>query len=91
MRSLIEGAAADAQALHRMLLLLKRSPEQETALQQLLNDQQDKSSGHYHGWLTPEQFGAQFGPSDADIQTVTQWLDVAGVQRRSGQRGTNDD
>jgi subtilase family serine protease len=72
------GAAADAQALHRMLLLLKRSPEQETALQQLLNDQQDKSSGHYHGWLTPEQFGAQFGPSDADIQTVTQWLTSQG-------------
>src|SRR5262249_47146109 len=39
-----QGAAVDAQALHRMLLLLKRSPEQETALQQLLSDQQDKTS-----------------------------------------------
>jgi hypothetical protein len=73
-----QGAAADAQALHRMLLLLRRSPEQELALQQLLNDQQDKSSGHYHGWLSPEQFGAQFGPSDADIQAVTQWLESQG-------------
>ena len=69
-----QGAVADAQALHRMLLLLKRSPEQESALQQLLNDQQDKASGHFHRWLTPEQFGAQFGPTDADIQEITQWL-----------------
>ena len=69
-----EGAVWDAQALHRMLLLLRRSPEQETALQQLLSDQQDKSSGRYQSWLTPEQFGAQFGPADADIQAVTQWL-----------------
>ncbi len=57
-----------------MLLLLQRSPEQETALQQLLSDQQNKSSGSYQSWLTPAQFGAQFGPSDADIQAVTQWL-----------------
>ncbi len=58
----------------RMLLLLQGSPEQELALQQLLSDQQSKSSGRYQGWLTPQQFGAQFGPSDADVQTVTQWL-----------------
>jgi Pro-kumamolisin, activation domain/Bacterial Ig-like domain (group 3) len=69
-----QGAVSDAQVLHRMLLLLQRGPEQEAALQQLLSDQQSKSSGRYQNWLTPEQFGAQFGPSDADIQTVTQWL-----------------
>jgi hypothetical protein len=72
--ALDQGAAADAQALHRMLLLLKRSPEQEAALQELLGDQQDKGSGRYQRWLTPEQFGAQFGPADADVETVTQWL-----------------
>ena len=33
--------------LDRMLLVLKRSPEQETALQRLLDDQQDKSSPRY--------------------------------------------
>lgn len=73
-----QGAVSDAQMLHRMLLLLQRSPEQEAALQQLLGDQQDKSSGRYQSWLAPEQFGAQFGPSDADIQTVTQWLAAQG-------------
>ena len=73
-----QGAVADAQVLHRMLLLLQRSPEQEAALQQLLSDQQGRSSGRFQSWLTPEQFGAQFGPSDADIQAVTQWLTSQG-------------
>ena len=73
-----QGAVSNAQALHRMLLLLQRSPEQEAALQQLLSEQQNRVSGRYQGWLTPEQFGAQFGPSDVDIQAVTQWLGSQG-------------
>jgi hypothetical protein len=73
-----QGPVSDAQPLKRMLLLLQRSPAQETALQQLLEDQQNKSSANYHAWLTPDQFGKQFGPADADIQTVTQWLTSGG-------------
>jgi subtilase family serine protease len=69
-----QGPLSEAQPLKRMLLLLQRSPEQETALQQLLEDQQNKSSANYHAWLTPDKFGKQFGPVDADIRTVTQWL-----------------
>jgi len=68
------GAVADAQPMKRILLLLKRSDEQETALESTLESLQDKSSPLYHQWLTPEQFGAQFGPADADIQAVTDWL-----------------
>jgi pro-kumamolisin-like protein/Big-like domain-containing protein len=60
--------------MERMLLVLKRSPEQESALQKLLDDQQDRSSPRYRQWLTPEQFGQRFGPSDIDIQKVTDWL-----------------
>ena len=60
--------------MDRMLLVLKRSQEQEAALQRLLDDQQDKASPFYRKWLTPEQFGKQFGPPDADIQTVVQWM-----------------
>ena len=74
------GAAPDSLPMERMLLVLKRSPEQERALQALLDAQQDKSSPSYHQWLTPEQFGKQFGPSDQDLQTVTGWLTVHGFQ-----------
>jgi hypothetical protein len=63
-----------------MLLVLKRSTEQETALRQLLDAQQTKSSPNYHMWLTPELFGRQFGPADADIQAVTDWLTSQGFQ-----------
>src|SRR5258708_14997250 len=69
-----QGAVADGQPLNRMLLLLQRSAEEESVLRQLLDDQQSKSSLNYHAWLTPEQFGKQFGTADADIQAVTAWL-----------------
>src|SRR5262249_33445045 len=66
--------------MQRMLLVLKRSDDQEASLRKLLDDQQDKTSPSYHKWLTPEQFGQQFGPTDADIQTVSAWLQSHGFQ-----------
>src|SRR5882672_9683205 len=75
-----QGAAPPSLPMERMLLILKRSPEQEAALDQLMTEQHDKSSPNFHKWLTPEQFGSQFGPADADIQTVTSWLESHGFQ-----------
>jgi len=74
------GAAPPALPMQRMLLVLKRSDEQESALRKLLDDQQDKASPNYHKWLTPEQFGRQFGPADQDLQAVTSWLQMHGFQ-----------
>ncbi len=74
------GTAPASLPMERMLLVLKRSDEQETALRKLLDDQQDKNSPHYHKWVTPEQFGAQFGPTDADMQMITSWLQSHGFQ-----------
>ena len=75
-----QGAVADSQPMTRMLLTLQRSAAQETALQQLMDAQQTKGSASYHAWLTPTQFGQQFGPSDADVQAVTDWLTRQGFQ-----------
>ncbi len=74
------GAAPATLPMKRMLLVLKRSPDQETALRKLLDDQQDKSSPNYHKWLSPEQYGQQYGPTDADLQTVTSWLQSHGFE-----------
>ena len=74
------GMAPASMPMSRMLLVLKRSPEQESALEQLLDDQQNKNSPNYHKWMTPEQFGQQFGPTDADMQTITSWLQSHGFQ-----------
>ncbi len=63
----------------RMLLVLKRSPEQESALQALLASQQDPNSPNYHKWLTPEDFGKRFGVADSDVQTVTSYLSSQGM------------
>src|ERR1700719_1656362 len=74
------GAVSDAQPLDRMLLLLQRAPEQETTLRQLLDDQLTVNSPKHHAWLTPEQFGAEFGATDADIQAITSWLSAKGFR-----------
>jgi hypothetical protein len=57
-----------------MHLVLKRSDSQEAALKQLIDEMHTPGSPNYHKWLTPDQFGAQFGPSDQDIAAVTTWL-----------------
>src|SRR5437868_3860046 len=74
------GAAPANLPMQRMLLVLRRSPEQESALRKLLDEQQDKSSPDYHRWLTPEDFGQRFGPSDPDIQVISSWLQSHGFQ-----------
>jgi trimeric autotransporter adhesin len=74
------GIAPATLPMDRMLLVLKRSPQQETSLRQRLDNQHDKHSPNYHKWLTPEQFGKQFGPTDADMQTITSWLQSYGFQ-----------
>jgi hypothetical protein len=72
------GPAPSDLALNRMLLVLSRSPEQAGSLQALLDQQQDRSSPQYRRWLTPQQFGQQFGPSDSDIAQITSWLQIHG-------------
>lgn len=74
------GAAPATLPLQRMLLVLKRGLHEEAALERLLNEQQDPSSANYHRWLTPEQFGQQFGAVDQDVQAVAAWLTGHGFQ-----------
>ncbi|MGA7919883.1 MAG: protease pro-enzyme activation domain-containing protein, partial [Candidatus Acidiferrales bacterium] len=73
-----QGPAPASLPEDRMVLVLKRSPEQQAAADLLLAQQADKTSPNYHKWLTPEQFGERFGVSDADLQKVTDWLQSHG-------------
>jgi subtilase family serine protease len=81
------GEAPGSLPMNRMLLVLKHTPEQEAAVKQLIADQQNQSSSNFHAWLTPQQFGQQFGPSDADIQTISSWLQSRGFQVANVSRG----
>jgi subtilase family serine protease len=60
-------------------IVFTKTPEQERALQQLLSDQQDRNSPRYHHWLTPAQYGARFGISDAAVASITAWLRKSGL------------
>jgi hypothetical protein len=86
------GAADESTALTHMRLVLRRSTEQETALQQYLSELQQKSSPNYHKWLTPEQFGKLYGLADSDIAALAAWLESQGFTVNSISQGrTNID
>ena len=74
------GRVAGNTAMNRMVLVLNPGDQQATALTRLINDQHDKQSATYHNWLTPEQYGAQFGPAQPDLQQVTGWLQQQGFR-----------
>ena len=60
--------------MEKMILTLKMAPDAQFRLDQLLAAQQNPASPYYHQWLTPDQFGHMFGPSQADLNAVTLWL-----------------
>src|SRR5260370_11150386 len=68
------GLLADQQPITKIHVLLQRSAAQETALQQLMAQQLDPGSPKFHAWVTPQEFGQQFGPADSDVQAVTNWV-----------------
>ena len=65
--------------LNHVMVMLKPSAAQQTDLDRLLAEQQDRSSPNYHAWLTPEQFGDRFGISSNDIGQVVSWLQSEGL------------
>lgn len=81
------GRVTPSLAMPYMTLNLSRSAAQEAALEKLLVEQQTPGSPNYHQWLTPEEFGEQFGASDADIATMSRWLQSQGLQVISVARG----
>jgi subtilase family serine protease len=70
-----------------MLLQLKRSPEQEAALEQYIAELNDRQSPNFHHWLTADQFAAQYGVAKEDVDTVTDWLTSRGFTVNGVQAG----
>jgi hypothetical protein len=68
------GRVPDSTPLKRMQIVLKKSDAQEAAARQLIEDLHNPASPSFHKWLTPDQFGKQFGPSDADVAKLSAWL-----------------
>src|SRR5262249_42356209 len=74
-------------AMERMVLVLKPARDQAAALSRLINQQHDKQSSAYHSWLTPEQYGTQFGAVEQDLQQITGWLQQQGFRIDGVARG----
>ncbi len=74
------GAAPANLPMERMQLVLTRDARQQSALKALIDAQHDNSSSSFHQWLTPEQFGQQFGAADQDVQAVATWLQSHGFR-----------
>jgi hypothetical protein len=81
------GPVSNATPMKRMMLLLQRSPEQEAALRQFMDEQMSKESPNFHKWIAPEEFGKLYGPADADTQAVTSWLASHGFTGMRVNRG----
>jgi subtilase family serine protease len=74
------GAVADSFPMDHMFIQLQRPATEETALRQLIDQLHDPNSPNFHRWLTPDHFGAQFGPAASDVQQVTNWLQGRGFR-----------
>ena len=74
------GAVPDSFLANRMVVMLQPSPEREQSLQKFLRDAHAPGSPRFHHWVTPAEFGAQFGASDTDIATVSGWLQSHGFR-----------
>ncbi|MBV9265208.1 MAG: hypothetical protein JO061_03475 [Acidobacteriaceae bacterium] len=75
-----QGPAPAELPMNRIQMLLRRSPEAESALAQFVEDQQNSASPEFHHWLSPEEFGERFGPSLTDIGEILAWLESHGFR-----------
>src|SRR5580658_1820123 len=61
------GGTDGSKTIHGVTLVFRPSAAQQMDLNNLLAQQQDRSSSNFHKWLTPAQFADRFGMSPSDI------------------------
>lgn len=81
------GRVPDSFPLSSLAFQLQRTPQQQQALDRLLQDQQDPNSPLYHHWITPEETADRFGLSTAGIARITSWLRSQGFRIGPPARG----
>ena len=75
------GDVDDALPMQHMLLQLRRSPEQESALQGFIDELHTEGSPNFHRWMTAQQFGESYGLSSQDLETITGCLHTSRLLR----------
>jgi subtilase family serine protease len=74
------GEVADNFPMDHMLLQLRRSPEQEQELEQLIDELHTVGSPKFHHWVTTQKFGEKFGLARQDLDTIVGWLESYGFK-----------
>jgi subtilase family serine protease len=72
------GAVSDDLNLDHMMLQLKRSAQQEEAAEQFIAELHDPHSANFHKWTSATAFGENYGLAEADLKTITGWLESHG-------------
>src|SRR5579883_1905113 len=84
-----QGKVDGSLVLPYVTLLLSHTADQQTALDQLLVQQQDPASPNYHRWLSPDEFADRFGASQDDINKITSWLQSQNLAVKAVGRSRN--
>jgi subtilase family serine protease len=84
-----QGRASASTKVPYMTLFFSPSASQQAALKVLLAAQQNPASPSYHKWLTPAQYGAQFGMSSGDLAKAEAWLQAQGFVVLDAANGRN--
>src|SRR5271156_6278535 len=74
-----QGPVEASRAMHVTMLLMPTAAQQKD-LAKLIADQQNPKSPKFRHWLTPQEFGARFGVSQADLDKITGWLQAQGLK-----------
>ncbi len=68
------GPVEDAMPFEHLLLVLKRSADEEAALRGFIDALHDPADPAYHRWLAPDEVGTRFGIAAEDLAAIEQWL-----------------
>lgn len=77
-RATASTAMAGTVKMNHLQLILKPSALRQQAMDTLIAELHQPGSAQFGHWLTPQQFGEQFGVVDADVNAVTAWLTAQG-------------
>jgi subtilase family serine protease len=64
----------EADSTKRLEMQIRFALRHRAALDKLLAEQQNPASANYHKWLTTDEFLRRFGPSESEIDAITNWL-----------------
>ncbi|MGA8530000.1 MAG: protease pro-enzyme activation domain-containing protein [Acidobacteriaceae bacterium] len=72
------GPLDPATPINGITLYFQPSAEQKAELDALVQAQETPGSPQYHAWITPAEYAARFGLSQADLDQVESWLNSQG-------------